>query len=71
MVGDYGEIFWVSEGGSLISARAGGGGYGDLTDGVVRNIHEIYVIYPSMASPSINYYDSGEMFFYGNIFFMF
>ena len=62
MIGDYGEIFWVDrEGGN--ASRAGGGGYGDYTDGVVRSIKNILVVYPP---EDVNYgesaYDADYMF---------
>ena len=62
LVGDYGEVFWVDEAGN-VTARAGGGGFGDFTDGLVRNIQEIYVIWPALTNingHNTDFFDSGE-----------
>ena len=42
LIGDFGRVEWKS--GDNISAISGGGGYGDFTDGVIRNISEIYSV---------------------------
>ena len=62
MVGDYGTLTWV-DGDGNIAARAGGGGFDDFTDGVVRSIHKIYVVWPPLENLNehqTNFFDSGE-----------
>ena len=45
LIGDYGRVFWEDENGTEV-ARVGGGGYGDYTDGEVRQIRRIEVVFP-------------------------
>lgn len=42
LIGDFGRVEWKSNG--TIVASAGGRGYGDFTDGFIRNISEIYSV---------------------------
>ena len=67
LIGDYGRIFWLDEEGNEV-ARSGGGGFGDYTDGVVRSIHMIEVVYPPWHMNGIhtNHFDSGNDTIYGN-----
>ena len=48
---------------------SGGGGFGDFTDGVVRNIWTIDAVYPPLEVNGIetNNFDSGNDTIYGNI----
>ena len=62
MIGDYGQVQWRDESGSLV-ARQGGGGYGDFTDKTVRNIHLVESLYPPLV---INNFDSGSDIIHGN-----
>jgi hypothetical protein len=62
LFGDYGEVLWFDKNGVVV-ARVGGGGYGDFTDGEVRQISQIRGIFPPM---NINYLDSGNDIVYGN-----
>ena len=62
MFGDYGEVIWYNTDGEVV-ARVGGGGYGDLTDGKVRQINQISGIFPPT---DINNLDSGNDTIYGN-----
>ena len=55
LFGDYGEVLWFGEDGVVV-ARVGGGGYGDFTDGAVRQIGQVRGIFPPV---DINYSDSG------------
>ena len=38
-------MFWIDDS-EQIAARAGGGGYGDFTDGEERSIRQILAVYP-------------------------
>jgi len=62
LFGDYGEVLWFDEDGVVV-ARVGGGGYGDFTDGEVRQISQVRGIFPPV---DINYLDSGNDTIYGN-----
>jgi Ca2+-binding RTX toxin-like protein len=50
LIGDYGRVVWRSSldnifsSDGVIAAIAGGGGYGDFTDGVIRHITDIYAV---------------------------
>lgn len=46
LFGDYGEIIWTNEEDEVV-ARAGGGGYGDFTDGEERSTRRIMAVYPN------------------------
>ena len=56
MIGDYGRIIWINKDGNEV-ARSGGGGYGDYTDGVLRSIFKVEVVYPRST---VNNFDSGD-----------
>ena len=62
LFGDYGEVIWYKKDGEVV-ARVGGGRYGDLTDGKVRQINQISGIFPPT---DINNLDSGNDTIYGN-----
>ena len=62
LIGDYGRISWINEDGNEV-ARSGGGGYGDYTDGVLRSIFKVEVVYPRST---VNNFDSGDDVIYGN-----
>ena len=67
MIGDYGRVFWV-DGDGIEVAQAGGGGYGDFTDGVLRSISKIEVVYPPLKinGTQTKNLDSGNDNIYGN-----
>lgn len=62
LFGDYGEVIWYNKDGEAV-ARVGGGGYGDFTDGDVRQINKISGRNPPT---DINNLDSGNDKIYGN-----
>ena len=45
LIGDFGRVMWVNESTSSVVAVAGGGGYGDRTDGIRRSVHSIRSYY--------------------------
>lgn len=56
LFGDYGEVIWYNNNGDVV-ARAGGGGYGDFTDGEVRLIGHVRGLFPPV---NVNVMDSGN-----------
>jgi hypothetical protein len=62
LFGDYGEVAWYSNDGNMV-ARVGGGGYGDFTDGVVRQITHVRGMFPPV---NMNFMDSGNDIMNGN-----
>ena len=62
LFGDYGEVIWYDDGGDVV-ARVGGGGYGDFTDGEVRQIKVARGMFPPM---DVNFMDSGNDTMFGN-----
>ena len=58
LIGDFGLVLWIDETGAEV-ARGGGGGYGDFTDGMVRQISQIVAV----TSPI---FDSGNDTIYGH-----
>lgn len=65
LIGDYGRVYWIDED-DIQVARAGGGGYGDYTDGVVRNVSTIIAAYPPFETSDTNNFDSGNDYLVGN-----
>lgn len=62
LIGDYGEVLWLDSSGN-VAARSGGGGFGDFTDGNVRNIRTLSVVWPALISAdgiTTNFFDSGK-----------
>lgn len=45
ILGDLGRVIWRDSADDQILAQVGGGGYGDFTDGVIRNVSEIVSLY--------------------------
>ena len=62
LIGDYGQVLWRDESGTIV-ARQGGGGYGDFTDKTVRNFHFVESLYPPLVT---NNFDSGSDIIHGN-----
>lgn len=62
LFGDYGEVIWYDADGNVV-ARVGGGGYGDFTDGEVRQISQVRGMFPPM---DIDFMDSSNDTIFGN-----
>ena len=67
LIGDYGQIKWADESGTIV-ARQGGGGYGDFTDNTLRNIYLVESLYPPLYTNRVptNSFDSGSDTIHGN-----
>ena len=48
IIGDLGRILWRGATGA-IESRAGGGGWGDFTDGIIRNVTDIVSLYQDVG----------------------
>ena len=59
LIGDFGRVMWVNESTSSVVAVAGGGGYGDRTDGVRRSVHSIRSYYYTNYSSGEAIVDGG------------
>jgi hypothetical protein len=62
LFGDYGEVAWYNYDGKMV-ASVGGGGYGDFTDGEVRQISRVRGMFPPV---NMNFMDSGNDIIIGN-----
>lgn len=64
LIGDFGRVFWSNETGAEV-ARAGGGGYGDFTDGMVRQIRQIVAVDGGDSGNDIIYGHEGRDAIFG------
>lgn len=62
-MGDFGRVYWKAYDGSgnvTVVASAGAGGYGDFTDGVLRNISEILSVANNEGGSDIIVLNDGD-----------